>query len=96
MIQYKAFIDSLKFNNIITEKVISDETGDTIILKLLNTSCNSTPGHLHCLLNIVESLQEHVYNLLKIIQIDIRIIEWADYDDYSIVRLFICSEEFKK
>lgn len=96
MIQYKSFIESLNFSNILVEKVISSEAGDTIVLKLVNTSCSNTPGHLYSLLNILENLQEHIYNLFKIIKIDIRIIEWKDFDDYSIVKLFVDKSEFEK
>lgn len=96
MIQYKSFIESLGFSSILVKNTISDEIGDTIVLKLVNTSCGNTPGHLYSLLNILENLQEHIYNLFKIIKIDIRITEWKDYDDYSIVKLFIDKNEFEK
>lgn len=95
MIQYKAFIESLGFSNIHVAKVTSDETGDTIMLMLVNTGYN-TPGHLHSLLDILESIQEHIYNLFKIRKVDIRITEWKDYDDYSLVKLFIDKSEFEK
>lgn len=96
MVQYKPFIESLGFSSILVENAISDEIGDTIVLKLIHNSYSNIPGHLYSLLNILESLQEHIYGLFKIIKIDIRITEWKDYDSYSLVKLFIDKSEFEK